>query len=359
MTDTPELAPPAPAELPTLAQAFWRSVQAEQTSLNSLPLVELVNRLNDLLEAHVPGVAAEAEGASPDMQDGAARLVFTSHGSTDHFAAVQAVVAQVPQGLPWQVTAFRQRTGTGFGMRMDAFELSTQDLRVRVGQCEGRVALALSFACTVPTDMREHARHMAFILLDHMLGEYDFAVKVGLVEFEEDGLSEGLGFQNQAPVPLDEAVAAVDACWLDVLGRSGRYPVQADWATLKGRNGSGQEMQAQVNRAANALVGRADLGWRVQASVPAGTAQAQAAARAFEKAWTVAVEHLQQGICSHVVQGEGQRHVCCYASDSLQAVQAALEVARRCLASPEALELSVAYEPAWDEYLLWLERCAV
>ena len=47
MTDTPELAPPAPAELPTLAQAFWRSVQAEQTSLNSLPLVELVNRLNE------------------------------------------------------------------------------------------------------------------------------------------------------------------------------------------------------------------------------------------------------------------------------------------------------------------------
>jgi len=358
MTETPAIATPAPAELPTLSQNFWRSVQAEQDALLALPAAELVNRLNDLLEASIPGVAAEAmaTGAGPDA--GARELVFTSHGSTDHFAAVQAVVAHAPKGLAWQVTGFRQRTGVGFGMRMGEFELATRDLLVRVGMCEGRVALALAFACKVPAELREHARSMAFILLDHMLGEYDFAVKVGLVEFEEDGMSEGMGFEEASALPLDDAVAAVDACWRDTLGRTGQYPQQPDWATLKGRNAAGHEMQAQVNRAANAVAGRADLGWCVQASVPAGDARGEAAARAFEKAWAAALQQHQQGICSHVVQGDGARHVCCYASDSLQAVQAALDVAGRCLEDAHALELSVSYEPAWGEYLTWLERCA-
>jgi len=357
MTEAPATPPPTPTELTAFAEGFWQSVRSEQEALRARPLVELVDRLNDLLEAAVPGVAVEAEGAGPDLDSGAGRLVFTSHGSTDHFAAVQAVVAQAPKGLPWPVTAFRQRTGAGFGMRMDRFELATQDLRVRVGQCAGRVALALSFANPVPAELREHARQMAFILLDHMLGEYDFAVKVSLVEFEDDGLSEGMGFEQSAPQPLDDAVATIDACWRDTLGRSARYPAQPDWATLKGRNSAGREMQAQVNRNADALVGRADMGWRVEASVPAATPQDQAAARAFEKAWVAAAEHQQQGICSHVVQGDGWRHVCCYVSDSVQAVQAAVSVAGRCLPDAQSMEITVVYEPAWDEYLVWLGRC--
>lgn len=360
MTENTPTPPPAPADLARLAPAFWRSVLAEQGALLALPLPELVNRLSDLLEEHIPGVAAEAMAASSAPDAGAERLVFTSHGSTDHFAAVQAVVAHAPKNLPWAVTGFRQRTGAGFGMHMGSFELGTRDLLVRVGVCEGRVALALAFAKQVPAELREHAHNMAFILLDHMLGEYDFAVKVGLVEFEEDGMSEGMGFEQAQPLPLDEAVAAIDACWGETLGRSGQYPAVPDWATLKGRNQAGHEMQAQVNRAANAVAGRADLGWCVQASVPAEGAQADAAARAFEKAWTSALAQHQQGICSHVVQGDGARHISCYASDSVQAVQTAIEVAGRCLSESQAqaLELSVAYEPAWGEYLLWLERCA-
>ena len=118
-------------------------------------------------------------------------------------------------------------------------------------------------------DMQDHARQMAFILLDHLLGEFDLAVKVGLVEFEDDGLSEGTGFDAAQPVPLDQAVAQVDALWCDALGRTGQYPEGThDWVAIKGRSAQGSEIQVQVNRSANALVGRADLGWRVDASLP-------------------------------------------------------------------------------------------
>jgi hypothetical protein len=34
--------------------------------------------------------------------------------------------------------------------------------------------------------MAEHAQHMAFIMLDHVLGEWDFSVRVGPVEFASE-----------------------------------------------------------------------------------------------------------------------------------------------------------------------------
>lgn len=363
-TDSTDTLAPTPEQLAEGAAAFWRSVQAEQGALQALSAADLVERLNALLEPVVPGVAAEVVEAvagtgTPDAA--AAQWVFTSHGSTAHFAAVQAVVAQAPRGLPWAVQAFRQRTGPGFGMRMDKFELSGSDLLVRVGQFQGRVALGLSFAKLVPAELQEHARHMAFILLDHLVGEFDLAVKVGLIELEEDGLSEGTGMDTAAPLPLDQAVAVIDALWQGSLGHTGQYPQGAqsthDWASIKGRSVQGAEIQTHVNRSANALVGRADMGWRVDASLPVGTASTLAAARAFEKAWGEAVAVQQQGIASHVVQRDGWRHVCCYVADSPAAVQAALTVAQRCLADAPSLELTVTHEPAWDDYLVWLGRC--
>lgn len=359
MNETIDTLPPTPEQLAEGSRVFWKAMQAEQGALQALSAHDLVERLNALLEPVVPGVAAEVAGGAAEGPVGtAAQLVFTSHGSTAHFAALQAVVSQTPQDLPWAVVAFRQRAGEGFGMRMDKFELSSRDLLVRAGQFEGRVALGLSFAQPVPMDMQDHARHMAFILLDHMLGEFDLAVKVGLVEFEEDGLSEGTGFDAAPPLPLDQAVAVVDALWRDALGRNGQFPAGSpDWEALQGRSAQGSEIHVQVNRSANTLVGRADLGWRVDASLPVDTASALAAARAFEKAWTASLAVHQQGICSHVVQRDGWRHLCCYVADSPAAVQAALTVAQRCLADAQALELAVTHEPGWDDYLVWLGRC--
>lgn len=352
MNDTTNILAPTPEQLAEGARIFWQSVQAEQDTLQALPAADLVERLNALLELAVPGVAAELATAA------VTQLVFTSHGSPAHFAAVQAVVAQAPKNLPWSVQAFRQRASLGFGMRMDKFELSSRDLLVRVGQFQGRVALGLSFAKAVPKDLQEHPQQMAFLLLDHILGEFDLAVKVGLVEFEEDGLSEGTGADIAPPLPLDQAVAVIDALWHGTLGRTGQYPQGThDWASLKGRSVQGSEIHTQVNRSANSLVGRADMGWRVDASLPIDTASAQAAARAFEKAWVEAIAAQQQGIASHVVQRDGWRHVCCYVADSPAAVQAALTVAQRCLTDAPSLELTVVHEPGWDDYLVWLGRC--
>ena len=60
---------------------------------------------------------------------------------------------------------------------MDGFELATADVLVALQPDNGRAALELRFARDIPAEFAEHARHADLIMLDHVLGEYDFAVK--------------------------------------------------------------------------------------------------------------------------------------------------------------------------------------
>lgn len=349
---------PSTQEMSAAADRFWAAVLGERADLQGLESVPFMERLNALLEPCVPGVTVEVAGAGKEGPvDGQARLVFTAHGSAERFADVQALTAQAPAQLPWRVEAFRQRMPGGFGMRMDGFDLATHELLVRVGQIDGRIALALSFSKPVPMDLQDHARHMAFILLDHMLGEYDFSVKVGVVEFDTDGLSDDAGFEDWEPASLDDSVSRIDTFWRETLGRSAVYPPEpVRWAALEGRDAQGDPIMVQVNLSANALVSRADLGWRVQASLPAQDKSALQQAQDFEDAWVNAATMYQQGICSHIVLRGGTRTVHCYVTSA----DHALEAARRAAEAVPGMDppvLEAEHEPAWNDYLGWYVEC--
>lgn len=347
--------PVRPDQLAPEAAAFWRSVQEGRADLEALDALALMERLNALLEPHLPGVAVEvAEGNDDGPAGPGALLVLTAHGSTEHFAAVQALAAAVPVGLPWRTEAFRHRTGEGFGIRMDGLDLDAADVLARVGHCEGRVALALSFTREIPVAQQERARHMAFIILDHLLGEYDFAVKVGLVEFASDGLSDDAGFESAPALSLTAAVAEVDRVWRETLGRSTLTPPEPhQWHRMEWRRRGGGEAQVSVNTSANSLVGRADLGWRVDARVPAAGKADLKRAQAFEDAWLQRISPHGQGILTHVVLEGGQRTSSCHVADPMGAVAAAHAAASALQGGAQALELEARYEPAWDDYLGW------
>lgn len=349
----------APELLKSAAQRFWALVLMEQATLQELEPIALMERLNAVLEPAIPGLATEVAGVPlPEGVSGArSRLVFTAHGDLSRFAAVQAVIDTAPPELPWPVEAFRQRSAEGFAMRMEGFELASTDLLLRVGRLDGKVALALSFDKPVPMDMREHARQMAFILLDHMLGEFDFSVKVGVTEFEEEGLSEDAGFERCPPTPLDDAVALVDACWQRDLERSAQYPAEPHrWAALEGVDGEGVPIVVQVNRSANALVARADLGWRIEVRLPVADGGAVQTAQAFEEAWLTAACLHQQAICTHVVLRAGVRSVHCYVADAAHAMAAARASAQAVLGS-RPLQIQAVHEPDWGDYLSWYVEC--
>lgn len=324
--------------------SFWAEVTANQRELAEMDSMALMERLNAMLEPLVPEVAVEVSGE----QGGPRELVLTAHGSLERFAAVQALAAQAPALGDFSVTPFRRRTSGDFGMRMDGFELATGEVLVQHGPEAGQVALQLGFAKDIPADRWDHARNMAFIMLDHMLGEYDFAVKVGPVDFLESG---GM----PAAVPLHEFAPVFDACWTGELGHTADFPAgEHQWTGLRVESEStGEELLVLRNDSANALVGRADLTWRVTVAVPVPDHDALDVVREYEERLSGLLAPAQAGVCSHVVLDNQVRHMSWYVGDADAAMQQAEQLLAQMRLQPEALRR--AYDPSWQDYLQWTD----
>ncbi|MDH6590781.1 hypothetical protein M2165_000670 [Variovorax sp. TBS-050B] len=327
--------------------AFWNAVSERLPALQALPARELMEALNELLQPLFPELAVEVAGEPP-----AFKLVLTAHGATAHFEDVMALARSSPKLAGVEVEAFRQRATEGFGMRMNDFELASADLRVRQEPCDGLVALEIAFAKPIPMDMQDHARHMSFIMLDHVLGEYDFAVKVGPVDFVD--AADEAAFDG---VPLDDFAPAFDACWRDELGHTGIFPTgEHAWSGLEATREAedGREIEAMVmrNDSANALLGRADLGHRLSAAVPVASGEELAQARSYEDRLSALLQTHEAGCCTHVVLEEGVRTVSYQVADAAAAITHAQALQEE---MDLPVTLALAFDPGWASYRAWLD----
>lgn len=326
--------------------SFWQAVSGQLESLRTLSGPELMDALNGLLEPLFPQLAVEVAGDPP-----AFKLVLTAHGSIDDFDDVMTLVQCSPALPQVEVEAFRQRTGEGFSMRMNDFELASSEVLVKHEPYRGLVALEIGFAKPIPMDMQDHVRHMSLIMLDHILGEYDTAVKVGPVDYVDAG--DQADFDG---VSLDKFVSLFDACWRDQLGHTGVFPVgEHSWsglnATRDAADGREIELIVMRNDSATALVGRADLSHRLSAAVPVESGEELEQARIHEDQLTALLQKHEEGCCTHVVLEEGVRTVYYQVANPeaaivhAQAVQAEAEL-------PVSLDL--AFDPTWNAYRIWL-----
>jgi hypothetical protein len=325
---------------------FWQAVSAELDSLRTLPGQELVPALNALLEPFFPRLAAEVAGEPP-----AFKLVLTAHGSMENFDDVLALARSSPALPQVEVEAFRQRTGAGFGIRMGDFELASADILVKHEPYDGLVALEIGFAKPIPMDLQDHARRMSLIMLDHILGEYDTAVKVGPVDYVD--AQDSADFDG---VSLDAFVPVFDACWRDELGHTGVFPVgEHAWsgltATREAEDGSEIELVVMRNDSATALLGRADLGHRLSASMPVTSGEELEKARAYEDQLTALLQTHEEGCCTHVVLEEGVRTVNFQVADAAAAITHAQSLQEE-LDVPVTLDL--VFDPTWKSYRVWL-----
>ena len=254
--------------------AFWADFSAQEAALHAQPLVERVEQANTLLEAHVKGLALELQG---HPEDAVVDLIITAHGSIEQFPLLTQLVDAAPKLQHHRVVAFRARTAEpDFPIGMDGFELATADVLVALQPDNGQAALELRFARDIPAEFAEHARHMTFIMLDHVLGEYDFAVKVGAVDFVgEDDYDADVSW-----TPLSQLPPVFDAFWTQTLGHTGHFPQgEPQWEGLElefncavddegnpvddpegdAETGGSDEGVVAVNLAANAVAMRADL----------------------------------------------------------------------------------------------------
>lgn len=326
--------------------AFWQAVSADIDTLRTLPARELVQALNALLQPRFPRLAAEVAGEPP-----AFKLVLTAHGSMNDFDDVMALAHSSPALAQVEVEAFRQRAHDGFSIRMDGFELASADILVKHAPYDGLVALEIGFAKPVPMDMQDHARHMSLIMLDHILGEYDTAVKVGPIDHVEAGDDEGFD-----GVPLDRFAPVFDACWRDDLGRTGVFPVgEHAWsglsATREAADGSETEVVVMRNDSAAALLGRADLGHRLSAAMPVESGEELEEARHYEDRLSALLQTHEEGCCTHVVLEEGVRTVHFQVADRAAAITHAQSL-QEDMDLPVTLDL--VFDPTWKSYRIWL-----
>ncbi|MDP3229937.1 MAG: DUF695 domain-containing protein [Acidovorax sp.] len=340
--------------------AFWRDFYDAQASLQAQRLIERVESANEIIERHLAGLALEMSGGEDDA---VVDLIVTAHGSTDNFPLLMQVVAAAPVLPSYRVRAFRERTTQpDFPIGMDGFELATSDVLIACGQDDGQAALEIRFGREIPEDYWDHARNMAFIMLDHVLGEYDFAVKVGAVDFVEEA-SDPL----TAWIPLSQFAPVFDRYWVDTLGRTSDFPMgEHEWSGMTlsfgGKGGgdgdtdeTGDTAIVMVNRSANPVAMRADLTYALSLDLAVGTRDALAAVQDLQDQAATLLALPQLGIMAYTMTRAGRRKAVYYVGDEQLAKQVLAPLLLRDEA--ESLELTIAFDPAWSGYFEFAVHC--
>lgn len=347
--ELPQDHPAAPLSTAQIA-AFWSAFAEQQAAWDAQEGSTWVEAANALLQRHAPGLSLELEG---EPGAAGARLVITAHGNVEQFENVQALVRHAPPCPPYTVQAFRSRTlGNNFAMRMQNFELSGDDVVVATYDAGAIMGLELAFAKPIPPDMQEQAQHMAFVLLDHALGEWDFSVRVGPVEFV-DSLANAQ--------PLSQFAAVFDAFQREVLGRTYAFPTAADerWISLEVRpRHAGEDADEDdapdlltFHDSAHHLATRADLPYLLTLRFPIDSQASLDQARAAQDALEAQLVQGQRGVQAFSrMEGMQSRMAAFYVDDPEAAVQLARQLAAEYAPELEPA-LALEYDPSWREYL--------
>lgn len=246
-----------------LAKGFWSEFRLRETALAALPVKDFVEQANELLDDETLGVAVEVLG---DADDEGRELIFTAHGDKEKFTLVNAFVSTAPDLRYFsRVIGFRRRTSEpAFEIHMDDMTWATSDYRVGLFNDGGLVGLEVLVNREVPQDMIDASQHAAFIMLDHIVGEYDFAVRVGVVDFVDR-----LSVDEAWVCALPELPNMFDRMWTESLGRTGLWPLKSTWSMLSISDETHDHSRQVVsfNRSAGALATRADMAYRMDVSV--------------------------------------------------------------------------------------------
>lgn len=343
--------------------AFWADFTAQEPALHALPLRERVEQVNALLEPHVQGLALEVHG---HPEDDVVDLIATAHGGIERFPLLMQLVDAAPALQHHRVVAFRARSPQAdFPIGMDGFELSTSEVLVALQPDNGQVALELRFAREIPADFADHARHMTFIMLDHVLGEYDFAVKVGAVDF----VGEDEYDADVAWTPLSQLPPVFDTFWTQTLGHTGHFPQgEPQWEGLElefncavddegnpvddpegdAETGGSDGGIVSVNLAANAVAMRADLPYALTLDLAVPDSDTLSAVQNLHEQAATLLQLPQLGIAALTLVRAGRRQALFYVGDEQLAKQTLAPLLLRDEAA--TLELKLRYDPAWTGY---------
>lgn len=343
-------------DVKTDAQAFWQAWQAQEPILMKLSPNDFVNQANDLLAAYLQGVYVELEG---DTTNG--KLVFTAQGILDNFAKVTALVATA-RTQNFTVVGFREGMTAEnviahrnpdfdineFCIGMGDVSLKFADLQVVPTAGHYLVDLAIKInhkqSQGDPSDeLANHLKNMAFIILDHVIGEWDFAVKIGAVDFVET-----LPADPVAPKDLNQVIEHI---WQNELGHTGEYPEESSYAVARVEEDDEQDgLIFTINRSASALLGDPNMAWCIKVTSEFDNQDQLELARDLQDDMTATLVKKDQCIDAVVVVNVTQRKrtVIFYCQDAVWGAKQAQQCVDRFPMLHSLVEIE--YDPNWGWY---------
>ncbi len=337
---------------------FWADFVAQIDAWRQLEHLSFHNEANLLLNKHFPkSVVIELEGKP---QESNVRLVFSSNGEIEHFPAVMRLAHSAPVIDGFSTCAFRQSRALNEDMvfSMGEVTLHIGELLAQYSADGARIGLTIAFNKPIPTEQADIYKNLAFILLDHLLGEWLLAVKVGFIEFIES--AEHFDNNIGKVMPLAELPAQLNDFWQKDLGHSGDFPKGENSFSMLSARGQNQDPSDEegniiiaVNRSANSVACRADLMYQLRISGMLDDKDTVNHYYDLEERFSLALNAGEHGIFAYriVDMGEGHWTMIYY----VQVAEMAQAIAQALVLNifPKTSPVSVEYEldPRWLGYL--------
>lgn len=334
-----------------VASAFWDAFTDAEPSWRTMTVREQVEAMNELAARFHPGVALELSGQDSDP---VLDLCVTAHGDIEVFPLVMEVVRQDPALPRYRVSAFRARMARpDFAIVMGDFTLSASEILVRQWPDGAYVGMEIRPTRDIPDTLEDRAPQMAFIMLDHVIGEYDLAVKVGTVEWTPFPPEHRDSF-----VTLDAFPPLFDAFWTNELGHTGLFPQHSgreddgDWSVLEiapdgedGETGPEYTTVVMLNNAAMSLAMRADLSYALTVAMSASDDDELEHAQEKQEQIGAMLEQKRWGILAYTLFKCDERSAVYYVSDAEEARALVVRTLE-----PGTYELSGEHDFGWGKY---------
>jgi hypothetical protein len=159
-------------------RAFWDWFVKNTPTMAQLRAQDFsfADELKRRLERIRNGVTWELAGDETECT-----LFISADGFRELIPYVQAVVENAPKLDGWRVVAFRQRTGIGAKMQFRGATIDPSQTYFELVADGKKINLKTYVSKTADVES-EASIHTVFLMLDHLLGEYDVMTKMGLFD---------------------------------------------------------------------------------------------------------------------------------------------------------------------------------
>jgi hypothetical protein len=165
-------------------QVFWEWFENNQELIFNFE--DNQEEILDLISVAIKEVHSDLVFEISTIINDKREFVISADGIKEAFPFVESLYEKAPNLTKWTFLKFRPRMTIDFGIRFQGFDLTTDDIKFKLEQDDDKIGISLFFPCEDDEETVSQFRHIAYLFLDSLLGEYDVETKVGFIEIFSD-----------------------------------------------------------------------------------------------------------------------------------------------------------------------------